>query len=257
MMYLAVTNEAVSAVLLTERDGRQMPIHYITRSLQGAETNYAPMEKLALALVHAAIRLREAISKLTTRSSLTGQPNRASCWDNSRRQEGSAIKGQVVNNPWVEDILESSNARDGSYSWPERAWNYISDGAHIEGSVSRPHLISSSDEVYPLRVRLNFSNSNNDAEYEALLDGLRIANEMQVKDIHAFVDSKLVASQVEGKYKAKGERMIKYREKVLELAGAFNRFRITHIPRAEIRKADALSKLAAVQFNHLSKEVLV
>ncbi|GJT00752.1 reverse transcriptase domain-containing protein [Tanacetum coccineum] len=100
-------------------------------------------------------------------------------------------------------------------------------------------------------------NSNNDAEYEALLAGLRIATEMQVKDIHAFVDSKLAASQVEGSYEAKGERMIKYREKVLELAGAFNRFRITHIPRAENRKADALSKLAAVQFVHLSKEVLV
>ncbi|GJS31304.1 reverse transcriptase domain-containing protein [Tanacetum coccineum] len=75
--------------------------------------------------------------------------------------------------------------------------------------------------------------------------------------MHAFVDSKLVASQVEGSYEAKGERMIKYQEKVLELAGAFNGFRITHIPRAENRKADALSKLAAFQFDHLSKEVLV
>ncbi|GJV56333.1 reverse transcriptase domain-containing protein [Tanacetum coccineum] len=80
---------------------------------------------------------------------------------------------------------------------------------------------------------------------------------MQVKDIHDFVDSKLVASQVKGSYEAKGERMIKYREKVLELVGAFNRFRIIYIPREENKKADALSKLAAVQFDHLSKEVLV
>ncbi|GJZ60938.1 reverse transcriptase domain-containing protein [Tanacetum coccineum] len=58
MMYLAATNEAVSAVLLTERDGIQMPIHYVSRSLQGVETNYAHMEKLALALVHAARQLR-------------------------------------------------------------------------------------------------------------------------------------------------------------------------------------------------------
>ncbi|GKD33625.1 reverse transcriptase domain-containing protein [Tanacetum coccineum] len=84
-----------------------------------------------------------------------------------------------------------------------------------------------------------------------------MANNLRVKDIHSFVDSKLVASQVEGSYEAKGERMIKYREKVLELAGAFNRFQITHIPRAENRKADALSKLAVVQFDHLSKELLV
>ncbi|GKF93056.1 reverse transcriptase domain-containing protein, partial [Tanacetum coccineum] len=64
-------------------------------------------------------------------------------------------------------------------------------------------------------------------------------------------------SQVEGSYDAKGARMVKYRKKVLELAGAFNRFRITHIPRVENRKADALSKLATVQFDHLSKEALV
>ncbi|GKG17531.1 reverse transcriptase domain-containing protein, partial [Tanacetum coccineum] len=58
MMYLAASNEAVSAVLLTKRNERQMPIHYVSRSLQGAETNYALMEKLALALVHVARRLR-------------------------------------------------------------------------------------------------------------------------------------------------------------------------------------------------------
>ncbi|GKF90061.1 reverse transcriptase domain-containing protein, partial [Tanacetum coccineum] len=84
---------------------------------------------------------------------------------------------------------------------------------------------------YSYALHLNFSNSKNDVEYEAPLARLRIAIEMQVKDIHAFVDSKLVASQVEGSYEAKGEKMIKYWEKVLELA--------------------------AVQFNHLSKEVLV
>ncbi|GJY92682.1 reverse transcriptase domain-containing protein [Tanacetum coccineum] len=58
MMYLAAANEAVSAVLLTDRDGRQMPIHYVSQSLQGAETNYALMEKLALALVHVVRQLR-------------------------------------------------------------------------------------------------------------------------------------------------------------------------------------------------------
>nr|GEU85233.1 protein NYNRIN-like [Tanacetum cinerariifolium] len=43
----------------------------------------------------------------------------------------------------------------------------------------------------------------------------------------------------------------------LGLAGAFNRFRITHIPGEENKKVDAPSKLVAVQFDHLSKEVLV
>nr|GFA06306.1 hypothetical protein [Tanacetum cinerariifolium] len=86
------------------------------------------------------------------------------------------------------------------------------------------HYIAPDDVEYSYALHLNFSNSNNDAEYEALLVGLRIATKMQVKDIHAFMDSK---------------------------------FRITHIPKAENENVDALSKLEAVQFDHLSKEVLV
>ncbi|GJW23569.1 reverse transcriptase domain-containing protein [Tanacetum coccineum] len=57
-VYLSEVDEVVSAVLLVERNGRQMPIHYVSQSLQGAEVNYTLMEKLALALVHAARRLR-------------------------------------------------------------------------------------------------------------------------------------------------------------------------------------------------------
>ncbi|GJV24844.1 reverse transcriptase domain-containing protein [Tanacetum coccineum] len=111
-----------------------------------------------------------------------------------------------------------------------KAWRLYTDGAlNNEGSGGGLILIALDDVEYSYALRLNFSNSNNDAEYEALLAGLWIAKEMQVRDIHAFVDSKLVASQVEGSYEAK----------------------------AENRKVDALSKLAAVQFDHLSKEVLV
>ncbi|GJS87465.1 reverse transcriptase domain-containing protein [Tanacetum coccineum] len=51
-VYLATATEAVSAVLLTERKGKQCPIHYVSRTLNEAERNYAPMEKLALSLLH-------------------------------------------------------------------------------------------------------------------------------------------------------------------------------------------------------------
>ncbi|GKB54088.1 reverse transcriptase domain-containing protein, partial [Tanacetum coccineum] len=91
------------------------------------------------------------------------------------------------------------------------------DGASNNGGSRAGLILVALDDVeYSYALRLNFSNSNNDVEYEALLAGLWIATEMQVKDIHAFVDSKLVASRVEGSYEAKGERMIKYQEKVLE-----------------------------------------
>nr|GEV37306.1 reverse transcriptase domain-containing protein [Tanacetum cinerariifolium] len=44
MVYLSAANEAVSAVLLVKKEGRQAPIHYVSRTLQGAEINYPPME---------------------------------------------------------------------------------------------------------------------------------------------------------------------------------------------------------------------
>ncbi|GJY15395.1 reverse transcriptase domain-containing protein [Tanacetum coccineum] len=48
VIYLAAAKEAISAVLMTERDGKQMPIYFISHALQGQEINYTTMEKLIL-----------------------------------------------------------------------------------------------------------------------------------------------------------------------------------------------------------------
>ncbi|GJS31239.1 reverse transcriptase domain-containing protein [Tanacetum coccineum] len=58
--YLAVAKEAVSAVLLTDQNGRQCPVQYVSRTLNDAEKNYSPLEKLALSLVNMRLR-RNAI----------------------------------------------------------------------------------------------------------------------------------------------------------------------------------------------------
>nr|GEY53519.1 reverse transcriptase domain-containing protein [Tanacetum cinerariifolium] len=53
IVYLAATKETLSEVLMTEREAKQMPIYFVSRVLRGPEINYASMEKLVLALVHA------------------------------------------------------------------------------------------------------------------------------------------------------------------------------------------------------------
>ncbi|GJR50997.1 reverse transcriptase domain-containing protein [Tanacetum coccineum] len=58
IMYLCLAMEAVSAVLLIERDSQRMPIYFVSRALQASEINCISMEKLVLALVHALMRLR-------------------------------------------------------------------------------------------------------------------------------------------------------------------------------------------------------
>ncbi|GKE50326.1 reverse transcriptase domain-containing protein, partial [Tanacetum coccineum] len=51
IMYLAAAKEAISAVLMTEIDGKQMPIYFVSRALQGPEINYTLMKRLILALI--------------------------------------------------------------------------------------------------------------------------------------------------------------------------------------------------------------
>ena len=57
-VYIAAADEAVSTVLVTERKGKQSPVHYVSRTLNEVEKNYATLEKLILSLLHASRRLR-------------------------------------------------------------------------------------------------------------------------------------------------------------------------------------------------------
>nr|GEW20218.1 hypothetical protein [Tanacetum cinerariifolium] len=96
------------------------------------------------------------------------------------------------------------------------------------------------------------SSSNNEAEYEALIAGLRIVAHMRVENVHVSVDSKLVANQVLGAYGAKDENMIKCPEKVKILVSGFANFSINQVPRSKNKKVDALSKNASTR-NEASK----
>ncbi|GJX93754.1 reverse transcriptase domain-containing protein [Tanacetum coccineum] len=109
--------------------------------------------------------------------------------------------------------------------------------------------------TYALRFR--FDATNNEAEYETLIAGLKIAEQMGVENLQANVDSRLVANQVNETYVAKETDMIRYLEKVKTLTSSFKAFSIKQVPRNENKKADALSKITSTSFAHLSKQVLV
>ena len=57
-LYLVVSNFSTSAVLVRDKDRVQHPVYYYSRALRGAEERYPRMEKLILALVTAALKLR-------------------------------------------------------------------------------------------------------------------------------------------------------------------------------------------------------
>lgn len=87
--------------------------------------------------------------------------------------------------------------------------------------------------------------------------GLRIARSMHIKALDVRLDSNLVASQINGDFTAYTESMTKYLAKAKEYIACFERFKIKNILRTQNQKADILSKLASVAFDHLTKEILV
>nr|GEX25857.1 reverse transcriptase domain-containing protein [Tanacetum cinerariifolium] len=88
----------------------------------------------------------------------------------------------------------------------------------MDGSGEGLILTNPEGIEFTYTLRFQFVASNNEAEYEALIVGLRIAAQMGVKNVHVSVDSKLVANQVLGTYVAKEENMVKYLDKVKILA---------------------------------------
>ncbi|GJU49196.1 reverse transcriptase domain-containing protein [Tanacetum coccineum] len=137
-------------------------------------------------------------------------------------------------------------------------WTLFTDGSScIDGSGAGLILTNPEGVEFTYAMRFRFEATNNEAEYEALIAGLRIAEQMGVKNLQANVDSRLVANQVNGSYVAKESGMVQYLKKVKTLASNFKEFSIKQVPRSENKKADALSKIASTSFAHLSKQVLV
>ena len=59
-------------------------------------------------------------------------------------------------------------------------------------------------------LRLDFSGMNNEAKYEALLEGMSMVEKLGGKSINMFSDSRLVVGQVNGELEARDERMQEY-----------------------------------------------
>jgi len=87
--------------------------------------------------------------------------------------------------------------------------------------------------------------SNNVAEYNALLIGMQVADEIGVKNLEAYGDSKLIVNQICREYEVRHEDLVPYYNATIHMAVRFKNFYIDHVPRQQNAHADALASLAA------------
>ena len=114
-------------------------------------------------------------------------------------------------------------------------------------------------EILKYGVRLRFPATNNEAEYESILMGLRLGKALGVKNMLIQSDSKLVVEQIKGEYEAKEERMQKYLRLIRHLTREFDEVEFIQVSRNQNALADEISKLALSkeggQSNNLVMEV--
>ncbi|WZZ78339.1 hypothetical protein YC2023_098911 [Brassica napus] len=240
-----------------EERSEQKLIFYISKTLLDAESRYPLMEKLAYAVVTSARKLRlyfqsHTIVILTTFPLLTIlhspiQSGRLAKWavelseyDIEYRPRTSS-KSQVLADFLVELPPGTVTNKEPNSTW----FLHVDGSSSKQGSCIGIRLTSPTSEILEQSFRLGFHASNNEAEYETLIAELRLAHGLKIRNIHAYCDSQLVASQYSVKYEARDERMDAYLKLVQNLAQEFDCFSLTRIPRSENFQADALAALAS------------
>ena len=92
-------------------------------------------------------------------------------------------------------------------------------------------------------LRLSFSATNNEVEYEALLMGMMMVQKMGGKAVKVFLDSKLVVGQVRDDLEARDPRMPEYLCQIRSIQEKIEVFELSHIPRGGNTHADSLATL--------------
>ena len=124
---------------------------------------------------------------------------------------------------------------------------------HFDGSKMRTGLgasiVLTSPKGDKLRytLQIHFTASNNVAEYEALIHGLRLAKELGIRRILCYGDSDLVVQQSSGDWDAKDANMASYRFLVQQISGYFEGCEFLHVPRADNDQADALARIGSTR----------
>ncbi|VFR00555.1 unnamed protein product [Cuscuta campestris] len=164
----------------------------------------------------------------------------------------AAIKAQALADFMVECTARDNNPMPTAEQ--EDWWTLSTDGSSAAKACGGGVVIQSPEGFRSYHaIKFQFKVSNNEAEYEALLSGLRLILNLKAEYVRIRCDSRLVVSQIKGEFDTKEERMRLYKEAALELLKILKGYELVQIPRAENTKADVLSKLSNDSPEHISK----
>jgi hypothetical protein len=250
LIYVAATTQVVSAAIVVERreEGHallvQRPVYFISEVLSETKIRYPQIQKLLYMVILTRRKLRHYFeSNPVTAVSSFPLGEIIQCREASGRiakwaveimgeiisfAPRKAIKSQVLANfvvEWVDTQLPAAPIQ------PE-LWTMFFDGSLMKtGAGAGLLFISPLGKHLRYMLRLHFTASNNVAEYEALVNGLRITIELGVRCLDARGESQLVIDQVMKNSHCRDPKMEAYCDEVRCLEDKFYGLELNHVAR--------------------------
>jgi ribonuclease HI len=264
LIYVAATTQVVSAAIVVERreEGHallvQRPVYFISEVLSETKIRYPQSQKLLYAVILTRRKLQHyfeshpvtVVSSFPLGEIILSQEasGRIAKWVVEIMGETilfaprKAIKSQVLADflaEWVDTQLPAASIQ------PE-LWTMFFDGSLMKtGAGAGLLFISPLGKHLHYVMCLHFPTSNNVAEYEALVNGLRIAIELGVRRLDARGDSQLVIDQVMKNSHCRDPKLEAYCDEVQRLEDKFYGLELNHVARRYNETADELAKIAS------------
>ncbi|XP_070032324.1 uncharacterized protein [Nicotiana tomentosiformis] len=123
---------------------------------------------------------------------------------------------------------------------------FFDGAANFKGVGIGAVLISESRQHYPASAKIRFPCTNNMAEYEACILGIKIAVDMNVKELLVIGDSDMLIHQVQGEWSTKNVKILLYLHCVKELCKKFTKIEFKYVPRIQNEFTNALATLSSM-----------
>ena len=249
LLYIAATNRVVSVVVVVEREEEgktvQRPVYYLSEVLSLSKQNYPHFQKMTYGVYMAATKLKHYFEEHPMKVVSEAPISDIMC---NKDASGRIAKWAIQISPYVpayerRDAIKSQALADFLVDWAEMQykppdqrieyWKMHFDGSKLkEGLGAGVVLTSPKGDHLRYVLQVHFRASNNVAEYEALIHGLKVAKEIGAHRIICYGDSDLVVQQCSGDWDAKDANMASYRFHVQKIAGFFEGCEFHHVPRA-------------------------